>query len=103
MTRSPPDGADRVAAYHGRTKHRLDRYAAGPDTLDWDMQPNPFREFPGALRIDLPLGAQQLTTPLSSVYQPGDLEPQPLSLQSAGVLLELAMGISAWKEYGPDR
>lgn len=103
MTRSPPDGADRVAAYHDRTKHRLDRYAAGPDTLDWDMQPNPFREFPGALRIDLPLGAQQLTTPLSSVYQPGDLEPQPLSLQSAGVLLELAMGISTWKEYGPDR
>jgi hypothetical protein len=36
--------AERVAAYHDRTKHRLDRYAAGPDTLDWSMQPDPFRK-----------------------------------------------------------
>ena len=95
--------AERVVAYHDRTKHRLDRYAAGPDTLDWSMQPNPFREFSGARRIDLPLGAQRLTTPFSSIYQPDALEPQPLSLQSVGALLELSMGISAWKEYGPDR
>lgn len=97
-----PDGAELVAAYHDRTKHHLERYAAGPDTLDWDMQPNPFREFSGAPRIDLPLGAGNLSTPLASVYR-GDAEPQPASLQTVGALLELAMGISAWKEYGPNR
>ncbi|TXT35986.1 MAG: hypothetical protein FD135_4582, partial [Comamonadaceae bacterium] len=30
-----------VQAYHERTKHRLQAYAAGPDTLDWDAQPDP--------------------------------------------------------------
>jgi SagB-type dehydrogenase family enzyme len=99
----PPAGTEQVAAYHDRTKHRLDRYAAGPDTLDWSMQPNPFREFSGAPRIELPLGAQRLITHFSSIYQPGNLEPQPLTLQAVGALLELAMGLSAWKEYGPDR
>ena len=39
-----------VVAYHNRTKHGFGGYAAGPDTLDWDMQPNPFREFDGADR-----------------------------------------------------
>ncbi len=96
-------GAERVTAYHTRTKHSLNHYAAGPEALDWTMQPNPFREFSDTLLINLPLGAQQLTTLLSSIYQPGDLQPQPLSLQSVGALLELSMGISAWKEYGPDR
>lgn len=32
-----------VFAYHERSKHRLDRYAAGPAALDWDAQPDPFR------------------------------------------------------------
>ena len=41
------DPGEITLAYHARTKHRLDRYAAGPETLDWDMQPNPFREFEG--------------------------------------------------------
>jgi len=40
--------AEIALAYHGRTKHNLKRYAAGPETLDWDTQPNPFREFAGA-------------------------------------------------------
>ncbi|GAO35445.1 nitroreductase [Sulfuricella sp. T08] len=99
----PPAETEQVAAYHDRTKHRLDRYAAGPDTLDWSMQPNPFREFSGAPRIELPLVAQRLITTFSSIYQPGNLEPQSFSLQTVGALLELAMGLSAWKEYGPDR
>ena len=53
---------DQVLAYHQRTKHQLQRYAAGPDTLDWDAQPNPFREWPGAPLVRLPLLAEGLTT-----------------------------------------
>src|SRR5690606_33713254 len=29
--------------------------------------------------------------------------PHPLSLESVGIFLELSLGLSAWKEYGPDR
>jgi hypothetical protein len=49
------DPADIAFAYHARTKHKPERYAAGPETLDWDAQPNPFREFEGSARIALPL------------------------------------------------
>ncbi|MDP3842137.1 MAG: hypothetical protein Q8Q81_05990 [Oxalobacteraceae bacterium] len=57
--RMEPDALARILSYHERSKHRRERYAAGPDTLDWDAQPNPFREFAGAPRIALPdaLGA----------------------------------------------
>lgn len=43
-----PNTLAQILAYHERTKHRLERYAAGPEALDWDAQPNPFREFVGA-------------------------------------------------------
>ncbi len=51
---------DQVLAYHQRTKHQLQRFAAGPDTLDWDAQPNPFREWLGSPLIPLPLVADGL-------------------------------------------
>jgi nitroreductase len=92
--------AQTVLAYHQRTKHRLDRYAAGPDTLDWDAQPNPFREFIGAPRVQLPLRAND--DPLLFSDLPA-AQPQPFSLKTLAYLLELSMGLAAWKEYGPDR
>jgi SagB-type dehydrogenase family enzyme len=92
-----------ILAYHERTKHRLDRYAAGPEALDWDAQPNPFREFAGAPRMQLPLAADTLATGFAALHQAGAIAPQPLDIASVGILLELSMAISAWKEYGPDR
>jgi len=92
-----------VFDYHARTKHSLKRYAAGPETLDWDAQPNPFREFSGAPRTPLPLTADQITTSLEQIYAPLGVAPAPLTHASVGALLELSMGLSAWKEYGPDR
>ncbi|HUI19582.1 MAG TPA: SagB family peptide dehydrogenase [Methylocella sp.] len=99
----PADPGEIARAYHARTKHRLERYAAGPETLDWDMQPNPFREFEGCARIALPLAAAQLDTSFADVYTRGDIRPVPLSRASAGMLLELSLGLSAWKQYGPDK
>jgi SagB-type dehydrogenase family enzyme len=78
--------------YHERTKHRLSKYAAGPETLDWSAQPNPFREFEGCARVELPLNSSL-----------GELAIAALSIKSIGALLQLSMGLSAWKEYGPDR
>lgn len=82
---------NKAQLYHERTKHRFTGYAKGPDTLDWDMQPNPFRSYAGAPRLDLPLA-------------PAPLSPAPaLNRDAIGALLHLSMGLSAWKQFGPDR
>lgn len=90
---SPPPGV-RVAAYHARTKHRFEAYAAGPSTLDWDAQPAPFRHYAGAPRVALPLARQHAPLPAAPAI-PG--------LASLGALLHLSFGITAWKTLGPDR
>ena len=140
-----------IMDYHQRSKHKLERYAAGPGTLDWDAQPNPFREFAAAPRIRLPLVADQLSASFGALHlpnghdknaisdeknrnarfplpnpppesekllaeHPGEganeslreyqvpaVAPQPLTLDTVAALMELAFGLSAWKEYGPDR
>jgi SagB-type dehydrogenase family enzyme len=102
-TREAQSRTDIVIAYHTRTKHRLDRYAAGPETLDWTEQPNPWREFESAPRIPLPLNAEHISTPFAALHDASGLKPRRLSLDSVATLLELSMAISAWKEHGPDR
>jgi len=92
-----------VLAYHERTKHRLERYAAGPETLDWDAQPDPFRRFAGAPLLHLPLAGDAGRTPWTNLFTPGAIAPRPLSLSSIGLLLELSFALSAWKQSGPDR
>lgn len=95
-----------ILAYHERTKHRYEAYAAGPETLDWSAQPNPFRGYAGAAKTMLPLAADSLATPFADLYRPGAVAAhasRAIDMNSVGLLLELSMAISAWKEYGPDR
>ena len=109
------DTTQTVRAYHERTKHRLDAYAKGPEFLDWDQQPNPFRRFVGAEVVELPLGENP---PLAPPFaKEGDknaasidlAEASPASpfakggLRGISLLLQLSLGLSAWKQYGPDR
>jgi len=89
---------DAVRSYHQRTKHRADRYAAGPDFMDWDTQPNPFRGYEGAPRFDLPLNAMQRDAPFQVVHHPhGSRSPEPITPFNLAGLLGLALGLSAWK------
>lgn len=81
----------------------MERYAAGPETLDWSAQPNPFREYAGSERITLPLRTGHLNASFAQIHFAEGLTPSPLSLESIGALLGLSMGLSAWKEWGPDR
>lgn len=95
-----------VRDYHERTKHRLQRYAAGPETLDWDAQPDPFRRWSGAPLALLPLGARALAAarPLPwAALQRGQVPALPLHRDTLALLLELSFAISAWKQTGPDR
>jgi SagB-type dehydrogenase family enzyme len=102
----PPNTA---LAYHERTKHRLDRYAAGPETLDWDAQPKAFRHYQGATRIALRLlselaPADSAARALARPFSAGELSPTfEWTLSTLGVLLQTSLGITAWKSYGPDR
>jgi SagB-type dehydrogenase family enzyme len=92
-----------VQRYHERTKHRLNGYALGPDTLDWDAQPDPFRRYTGAPLTPLPLTADKVTTPWADLFEHGRVAAQPITREAIGLLFELSFALSAWKQYGPDR
>lgn len=92
-----------VHDYHERSKHQLHRYAPGPGGLDWATQPDPFRRFAGAARIDLPLLAGELPPAWDDLFAPGRVKAQDLNLETLGHLLQLSFGLSAWKSYGGSR
>ena len=81
-----------VRDYHERTKHKLDGYARGPEFLDWDQQPDPFRRFAGAGVTDLPFLSADAKAD-EPCYQ----------LATVAALLELSLGLSVWKQFGSDR
>lgn len=97
------DPLDVVQAYHERSKHRLERYAAGPDTLDWEAQPDPFRRYAGAPLTGLPLDTPAPAVAWCELGVPGRVTPAPLDLRRLGLLFELSLALAAWKTQGPDR
>jgi len=92
-----------VYTYHQRTKHSLEKYARGPDGLDWDTQPDPFRTYAGSERVALPLHANRIQTAYADLYHPGRVRPAALTLKNLSALLELSLGLSSWKVYGATR
>ena len=74
----------------------------GPGSLDWDAQPNPFRQFAGCEQWPLPLLADSPHTPAPSPYEPAG-EPAAPSLKGFARVLELSLGLAAWKQYGNAR
>jgi SagB-type dehydrogenase family enzyme len=102
-TKGAVDAISAVQSYHERTKHHLNQYARSPGYLNWATQPDPFRTFQGAERIELPLAADGLAASYADLYVPHAVPAQPLDRNSIGVLFELALGLSAWKEYKGNR
>lgn len=98
-----PDPLATVLAYHEQTKHRLDRYARGPETLDWDGQPDPFRRYAGAPVEMLPLTADTVAVTWEQLFEAQGVAVRPLDRTGVGLLLELSFALSAWKRHGPDR
>src|SRR5258705_9874450 len=102
-----PDSRNRIAAvldYHSRTKHHLHRFAASSGYLDWATQPDPFRTFDGAERIQLHLSAATLCSArYVDLYRPGGVAAVPLDRDSMAAWLELALGLTAWNQYGQTR
>jgi SagB-type dehydrogenase family enzyme len=95
--------AETVMSYHNRTKHRLERYAKGPEVIDWEDQPEPFRRFSGCEMIRLPTPGAELEPLFTGFDNPELITTKPLNIATAGLLLELAFGLSAWKQFGRSR
>jgi len=90
-------------AYHERTKHHLKGFAAGPETLDWDSPPSPFRRFAGAPLAQLPLSADGVRVRWSDLFSGEPQVSAAFDRSSLGALLEVSFAITAWKSDGPDR
>lgn len=92
-----------VTDYHDRTKHRFDAYARGPQTIDWEAQPDSFRRFDGATLQALPLLADDLNLPFAALFDAAPVAPLPLAMESVARLLEISLALSAWKQFGAAR
>ncbi len=93
----------KILDYHQQTKHHFQRYASGPEGLDWKNQPEAFRTFKGCTELELPLLVQPTRVLYKDLDHPEKIPSQPLSLNSIAQLLELSLGLSAWKQYGDNR
>ncbi len=90
-----------VLAYHSRSKHAPERYAAGPGTLDWDAQPAAFRDWLGAAQAPLPREIAVAEIAWSELA--ASRAALPFNIQNFGSLLRLCAGLTAWKEYAGSR
>ncbi|MCK5718478.1 MAG: SagB/ThcOx family dehydrogenase [Thiomargarita sp.] len=99
----PLDHYEMILAYHERTKHHFERYARGPGQINWDSQPDAFRRYSGAQCFELPLVAESLNCSYTDLYHPKTIAPRQMTLSNISALLELSLGLSAWKQYGEHR
>ena len=94
---------DAASIYHERTKHHLDRYARSPGTMDWATQPIPFRSYDGCKRVPLPFLDTDPDIPHPGLYDRHHASYRPPGLRTIAGMLELSMGLSAWKSAGGAR
>jgi SagB-type dehydrogenase family enzyme len=94
---------DLVRAYHERSKHHTDRYAPGPGGLDWDSQPDPFRRYDGAPELELTLLAGDQPVCWDDLFGGAGVPAQAMTADDIACLLQLSLGLSAWKAYAGNR
>lgn len=87
-----------VRHYHQWTKHDPTRSAPGPGYMDWANQPDPFRLYLGARVFELPFDEAAKDPAFDDLDWPGRIEPAALEAGTLSLFLELALGITAWKE-----
>jgi SagB-type dehydrogenase family enzyme len=88
-----------VKGYHEQTKHHPHCYARSMGYMDWDNQPLPFRIFEGAPQIKLPLIDKDQGLPYSALYECNEGPLDSISIDSIAIMLELSLGLSAWKKF----
>lgn len=99
------DPLEMVYRYHEVTKHRLERYARGPEYLDWDIQPDPFRRFAGARLLPLDEVPPGRLPACDDVFAAGTarIGPHPVTRAAISQLFYDSLALSAWKSTGQVR
>jgi len=77
--------------------------ARAPGYLDWANQPDPFRRYDGAPIEPLPLNVPDPTLDYSALHQPAGGGAAPFDRRGVAKLLELSLGLAAWKARGRER
>jgi SagB-type dehydrogenase family enzyme len=100
LVKGETSAEEMVVAYHERTKHHVQRYAAALGYMDWATQPDPFRRYAGAdlVRLSLPKAGRPL--PYWQLYTSASMPPMPLSLASVSLFFRYALSLTAWKQSG---
>jgi len=91
-----------IFTYHNETKHSSRRYARSLGYMDWSTQPDPFRSYTHAQKIQLPLSLENPTPPYHLIFD-NDLPCAPLMLESISQLFQFSLGLAAWKEAGAQK
>jgi SagB-type dehydrogenase family enzyme len=89
---------DQVLLYHERTKHQFDRPARSAGYMDWANQPDPFRFFADCPQVRLPFLRQDPDLAMEGLFSAAQMPAQPLVLTHIAGMIELSMGLSAWKK-----
>lgn len=89
-----------IKDYHQQTKHQPMRYARALGYMDWSNQPLPYRLYQGADKIPLTLDNKQSPLDYSALSQQVTTPPATISMASITSMLQLSLGLSAWKQYG---
>ena len=89
-----------IVRYHEETKHHYDRYARSAGYMDWENQPNPFRFYKETKVFELPFLKQEFRAAFSDLFERQNNLCQEFTIETVGGMLELSMGLSAWKAAG---
>ncbi len=66
--------------------------------MDWATQPNPFRFYKNCPVHELPFLKTDPDLPAKELFNSSMIKPKPYSLPNIAALLELSLGLAAWKE-----
>jgi SagB-type dehydrogenase family enzyme len=92
-----------IIRYHEETKHHYERYARSAGYMDWENQPDPFRFYEKTRVIDLPLLKKNPPSEYPDLYQRTNNRFHELTIETIAGILELSLGLSAWKAAGQSR
>ncbi len=100
---TPVDGKNSVAdivRYHEETKHHFRNYARSAGYMDWENQPNPFRFYEKTRIVELPLLKKDPAAAHPDLYRRDNNPAREFTIETVAGVLELSLGLSAWKAVG---
>lgn len=92
-----------ITHYHELTKHHFDHYARSLGYMDWETQPIPFRFYENTNRVALSLLKQDPKATVSELFTRRVFDKRRIGLEVISGILELSMGLSAWKSTAQSR